>query len=87
MRRRIEAGVDMPTLHNASSGALLGDISDDDARLLVDKLEEESDDDDDYFIDADTIDLLENAGASDALVALLKEAVSTSGGIDVRVEK
>ena len=39
----------MPTLHDASSGALLGDISDDDARLLVDKLEEESDDDDDYF--------------------------------------
>jgi hypothetical protein len=77
----------MPTLHNASSGALLGDISEDDARLLVDRLEEESDDDDDYFIDVDTIDLLENAGASDALVALLKEVVGTSGGLDVRVEK
>jgi hypothetical protein len=30
---------------------------------------------------------LENAGASDALVALLKEVVGTSGGLDVRVEK
>jgi len=77
----------MPTLHDASSGALLGDVSDEDVKLLVDQLEEESLDDDDYFIDTATIDLLENAGASAALVALLKNAVGTSDGIDVRIEK
>ena len=77
----------MPRLHDASSGALLGDVSEEDVRLLVDQLEEESIDDDDYFIDMATIDLLENAGASEALVALLKEAVGTSDGLDVRVEK
>jgi hypothetical protein len=77
----------MPTLHDASSGALLGDVSEDDARLLVDQLEEESIDDDDYFVDANTIDMLEAAGASEALVTLLKNAVGTSDGIDVRVEK
>ena len=77
----------MPTLHDASSGALLGEVSEDDARLLVDQLEEETIDDDDYFVDANTIDMLETAGASDALVTLLKNAVGTSDGIDVRVEK
>ena len=55
----------MPTLHDATSGVLLGDISGDDAQFLVDQLEEESADDDDYFIDANTIDLLQNAGASE----------------------
>jgi len=76
----------MPTLHDASSGALLGDVSDEDVKLLVDQLEEESLDDDDYFIDTATIDMLESAGASEALVALLKQAVGASDGLDVRVE-
>ena len=78
----------MPTLHNASSGALLGDISDADAQFLVDQLEEESEDDDDYYIDVNTIDVLETAGASESLLTILKNAVSASpDGVDVRLEK
>jgi hypothetical protein len=66
---------------------LLGDISDQDARFLVDQLEEESEDDDDYFIDVNTIDVLEAAGASESLLTILKNAVSASAGLDVRLEK
>jgi len=77
----------MPTLHDVSSGALLGTVSDEDLKMLVDQLEEESSQDDDYFIDMATIDLLQAAGASELLVALLRKAVGTSDGIDVRVDK
>ncbi len=76
----------MPTLHDVSSGALLGAVSEEDVKTLVDQLEEESSQDDDYFIDTATIDLLQQAGASESLLALLREAVGTSDGIDVRVE-
>jgi hypothetical protein len=76
----------MPTLHDVSSGALLGAVSEEDVKMLVDQLEEESSQDDDYFIDTNTIDMLQQAGASESLVALLRTAVGTSGGIDVRVE-
>ena len=76
----------MPTLRDASTGALLGEVSKEDVRLLVDQLEEESIDDDDYFINTATIDMLESAGASEALGALLKQAVGASDGLDVRVE-
>jgi hypothetical protein len=75
----------MPTLLDASSGARLGDVSEKDLRLLVDTLEEESSADDDYFIDADTSEMLAEAGASGPLVELLRKAVGTSDGIDVRV--
>ena len=77
----------MPTLHNASSGALLGDISDQDAQFLVDQLVEESEDDDDYYIDVNTVEMLEAAGASESLLTILKNAVSSSAGLDVRLEK
>lgn len=77
----------MPTLHEASSGDRLGNVSEEDVRLLVDQLEEESSEDDDYFIDTPTIDLLAEAGASASLLELLRKAVGTSDGIDIRIGK
>lgn len=77
----------MPKLYNKQSGALLGDVSDADVQALIDQLEEEHRADDDYFIDSATIDVLEEAGASASLVALLRGAVGNSDGIDVRYEK
>ena len=77
----------MPTLFNKVSGALIGKVSDDDLQALVDQLEEEHGTDEDYFIDAATVDLLEEGGASAALVGMLRTAVGDSEGIDVRYEK
>ena len=76
----------MARLFDAQSNVLLGEVSDQDVQTLVDRLEEESSDDDDYFIDTATIDLLEESGASSELIALLRKAVGTSDGLDVRVE-
>ncbi|MDR2215937.1 MAG: hypothetical protein LBE59_08870 [Nevskiaceae bacterium] len=76
----------MPKLYNHQTGALLGQITDDDVRSLVDQLEEEDSRDVDYFVDANTIDLLEQAGASATLLALLRKAVGNSEGLEVRYE-
>jgi hypothetical protein len=74
----------MPRLINAESGAVIGEISDDQLEFLVDQLEEEDNQDLDYFLDLETIDLLEDSGADDALIMLLRRALGSSEGIDVR---
>jgi hypothetical protein len=74
-------------LIDKASGAHLGEIAHEDMKLLVDQLEEEHSRDRDYYINADTIDILEQAGAGPRLLALLREAVGTSEGVDVRWEE
>jgi hypothetical protein len=74
----------MAKLLNAETGALIGEISDDQLEFLVDQLEEEDDSDQDYYLDLETIDLLEEAGADDALIMLLRRALGSSEAIDVR---
>ena len=69
------------------SGAYLGDITREDLDLMIHQFEEESSTDQDYFIDAMTIDLLHDAGASEHLLRLLREVVGTSEGIDIRWEE
>ena len=74
----------MPRLYEKLSGQFLGTVSDDDIQMLVDQLEEEDQTDDDYFVDAATIDLLEEVGASATLITLLRAAVGDSDGVDVQ---
>ena len=74
-------------IHDKNSGALLGEISRDDLQLMIDVFEEESSRDQDYFIDAATVELLQHEGASERLLALLREVVGTSDGIDIRWEE
>lgn len=76
----------MPALYRKKNDALLGHVSDRDIQILVDQLEEEDRADRDYFINPPTIDLLETAGASPALVKMLRDAVGSSEGIDIRYE-
>jgi hypothetical protein len=77
----------MPKLYDKQSGALLGIVSDDDIESMIDQLEEEDSVDEDYFIDADTIDLLEEGGASETLLSVLRKAVGDSEGIEIRYEE
>ena len=74
-------------LLDKDSGAYLGDITHADMQLLVDQLEEEHSRDRDYFINAATIDILEHAGASPGLLALLCDVVGSSDGVEVRWEE
>jgi hypothetical protein len=77
----------MPRLYLEAGNRLLGSITDNDLKLLIDQLEETELADDDYFIDAPTVDILEQAGASSGLVSLLRGAIGQSEGVDIRWEK
>jgi hypothetical protein len=77
----------MPKLYDKESGALLGNVSEEDIEKLVEHLEEEDSRDQDYYVNIDTIDLLEESGASHALVSMLRKAVGDSDGIEIRYEE
>jgi hypothetical protein len=77
----------MPSLYNKKTGALLGTVNDSDVQCLIDVLEEEDSKDVDYFIDLDTVDILEDNGASLDMVQMLRKAIGADEGVDVRWEK
>ncbi len=74
----------MIDLYNAETDEKLGSITEADLQVLVDGLEEESADDQDYFIDAATIDLLADGRATEHLVGLLRKAVGSGDGVEIR---
>jgi hypothetical protein len=77
----------MPKIYDKKTNALLGEVSKSDVECLVDVLEEEDSKDVDYFVDDATVDILEDNGASPALVGMLRAAIGTSEGVDIRWEK
>ena len=74
----------MIDLYNATTNELLGNITEADLAVLVEGMEEESTTDQDYFIDAATIDVLADGRATEHLVGLLRKAVGTGEGVDIR---
>lgn len=74
----------MIRLHDAERGTLIGTITDEQLQFLMEELEEESAEDRDYYISVDTVDMLEENGADQQLVALLRSAVANADGIDIR---
>jgi hypothetical protein len=52
----------------------------------VDALEEESTEDRDYFIDVATIDVIADGRATEHLFALVRKALGSRDGVDVRWE-
>jgi len=73
----------MITLSLKGSADVLGTIDDSDLQFLIDQLEEEFDEDTDYFISIATVEMLQDNGASDGLVRILKDAVGSSEGVDI----
>jgi hypothetical protein len=76
----------MINLYDCETNRLIGTVGDADLQALVDALEEESPTDRDYYINAETIDLLADKG-SPQLVELLRSALGSNEGIDVRWER
>jgi hypothetical protein len=74
----------MVKLYNAATNQPLGDITDDQLQFLIDQFEEEWDGDQDYYINTATIDMLSDAGADPALLALLQLALGAAGEADIR---
>jgi len=77
----------MPRLFNKETGGLLGTADATDVQCLADVLEEEDSKDVDYYVDLMTVDILEDNGASAALVEMLRKAIGATEGVDIRWEK
>jgi hypothetical protein len=73
----------MATLRDKESGQTLGTISEEELQFLVEELEEESSDDTDYYLDADTIHMLEEDGAPASLLTLLRSSLGDREGIEI----
>ena len=76
----------MIDLYNKTTDKQLGSITEADLKVLKDCLEEESAEDQDYYIDIATIDLIADGRATEHLVKLLREAVGSEPGVEVRWE-
>jgi hypothetical protein len=74
----------MIDLYNASTNQLIGSITEADLQVLVDALEEESSQDQDYYIEQGTIDLVADGRATTHLVGLLRSALGSSEGVEIR---
>jgi hypothetical protein len=77
----------MIDLYNNDTNQLIGSITEADLKVLIDALEEESATDQDYYINGATVDLLGDGRASDHLLQLLRSALGTSDGVEIRWEK
>jgi hypothetical protein len=74
----------MIDVYNSETNQLIGSITEADLQVLVDGLEEESADDQDYYINAETIDLLGDGRATEHLLGLLRKALGSAEGVEVR---
>jgi hypothetical protein len=77
----------MIDLYNAETNQLLGSITEADLQILVGGLEEESEHDQDYYIDAATIELLGDGRATEHLLGLLRAALGSSEGVEIRWQR
>jgi processive 1,2-diacylglycerol beta-glucosyltransferase len=71
-------------LFDVATGAPIGRITDAQLEQLAEHLEEESSEDDDYYIDAATLTMLEEQRVDASLVALLRSALGSRDGMDIR---
>ena len=71
-------------LLDRESGAVLGTITSAQLQFLMDHLEEESESDTDYYINSDTLDVLEEEGADEALMSMLRRALGAREEMEVQ---
>ena len=73
----------MIRLRNKGTGAELGSITEEDLQFLIDNLEEEWEEDQDYYLNRQTLEMLESHGASASLVQMLKGAMGDRDDVEV----
>ena len=74
----------MINLYNTKTGALIGQIAEQQLQFLIDQLEEEYQEDQDYAFTGMTIDYLQGQGAGLELVSLLRQALGDQDEISIR---
>jgi hypothetical protein len=65
----------MVELRDKETGRVIGSIADDQFQFLIDQLEEESKEDADYYLNAATLDMLDQSGIDPQLSTLLRTAL------------
>ncbi len=74
----------MIRLRNKETGTEVGSITEEELQFLIDNLEEEWEEDKDYYLNRQTLEMLEGRGISAALAQMLDQAMGE--GDDVEVE-
>jgi hypothetical protein len=77
----------MIDLYNDATNVLIGTMTEADLKVLQDHLEEEGEDDQDYYIDQATLDVLGDGRATEHLMGLLRKALGTAEGVDIRWQR
>lgn len=77
----------MIKLYNKDNNSFIGTITEEDLKSLEKVLVEESDTDTNYYINPDTVELIEETKASPELVKLLRAAVGESEGIEISFKR
>jgi len=77
----------MIDIYNNETNELVGSITDADLQVLVDHLEEESSEDQDYYIDQATIDVVGDGQATEHLLGVLRKALGTAAGVEIRWQR
>lgn len=77
----------MIDLYNDATNVLIGSMTEADLKVLQDALEEETEDDQDYYIDQATLDVLGDGRATEHLMGLLRKALGTADGVDIRWQR
>jgi hypothetical protein len=77
----------MITLFDNESGANLGTITEEQLQFLIDQFEEEFHGDQDYYINEDELTNMQEAGADEALMTLLRNAMNGRNEMEIRWER
>ena len=74
----------MIKLVDAATRTPLGTLTEDQLQQIIHVLEEETEEDRDYYINRDTIDLLDSGGADVEVVDLLRRALGDREDMDIQ---
>ena len=77
----------MIKIFNCDTTELIGNINEEQLGFLIDQLEEETEDEENYYIDLATLEYLEENGADEELLELLRRALGEEEGIEIRIEE
>ncbi len=75
------------TLYDNDSGTRLGEIAESDLEFLIDNLEEETSDDQDYYLRREALVMLQERGASDRLMGILRSSLGERPGLEIRWQR
>lgn len=73
----------MIELRDKESGRIIGSVTDEQLRFLIDQLEEESGVDTDYYLNQATLELFAERGIDQELLALLRDALADRDEMEI----